>query len=104
MADAFAIPDSHATDAERADDRRRLGELYRKLHRNEKGLGDVILQAYDRNAALVEQRRKRMESLDPNLAANDPMQFTLAGLDGKQLPLSSLRVRVGVLAFSASLC
>jgi thiol-disulfide isomerase/thioredoxin len=104
LADAFAVPDPHTTDADRAEDRRRLGELYRKLHHNEKGLGDLILAAYDRTSALAEEHRKKIEALDPNLAASDPMQFTITGLDGKKLPLSSLKGRVVVLDFWATWC
>ena len=35
-------------------DRQQLGELYRKLHGSEKGLGDMILAAYDRTSALLD--------------------------------------------------
>src|SRR6185295_2167359 len=48
LADAFAIPDARASDADRGADRKLLGDMYRKLHGSEKGLGDVILSAYDR--------------------------------------------------------
>jgi thiol-disulfide isomerase/thioredoxin len=104
MADAFAVPDSHALDTDRAADRKQLGEMYRKLHHSEKGLGDLILEAYDRNVALVEQRRKRLESVDPNMSASDPMQFTVTGLDGKKLALSSLKGSVVILDFWATWC
>jgi len=104
LADAFAVPDAHAAETDRAADRRHLGELYRKAHHNEKGLGDVILEAYDRTAVLVEEHRKRLEAMDPNLAANDPMQFTIPGLDGKKLTLSSLKGSVVILDFWATWC
>jgi thiol-disulfide isomerase/thioredoxin len=104
LADAFAVPDAHALETDRAADRRQLGELYRKLHHSEKGLGDVILEAYDRTSVLVEQRKKRLEAMDPNLAASDPLQFTLAGLDGKKLPLASLKGSVVILDFWATWC
>lgn len=104
LADAFAIPDAHSTDADRADDRRRLGELYRKLHHNEKGLGDVILEAYDRTSAELGERRKRLEAIDPNMTASEPMQFSLGGLDGKRLALSSLKGSVVILDFWATWC
>ena len=45
LADALTVADSRAADSDRVEDRRRLGELYRKLHHSEKGLGDVILAA-----------------------------------------------------------
>ncbi len=104
LADAFAIPDPHATDADRLEDRRRLGELYSKLHGSETGLGDLILTSYDRTAALLADRGNRLRSLDPNSSATDPMQFTLTGLDDKKLKLASLKGNVVVLDFWATWC
>ncbi len=104
LADAFVIPDSRAADADRAEDRRKLGDLYRKLHRGEKGLGDVILAAYDRTSAQVEEHRNRLLAFDPNMGATDAMQFTLTGLDGKKLALKSLKGSVVVFDFWATWC
>ena len=103
-AQAFTISDSRASDADRADDRRHAAELFRKLHHNEKGLGDEILAAYDSTAALLEARHARLAALDPNFAATDPMQFHLAGLDGADLALSSLKGNVVVVDFWATWC
>jgi thiol-disulfide isomerase/thioredoxin len=104
LADAFAVPDAHTTDADRAADRVRLGELYSKLHGSEKGLGDLLLAAYDRTAALVEARRTRVLALDPNAAVTDPIAFTLTGLDGSKLPLAKLKGSVVVMDFWATWC
>jgi len=104
FADAFSVPDPHAADSDRAADRQQLGELYRNLHHNEKGLGDLILEAYDRTSVLVDERKKRLEAMDPNLSASDPLQFTIAGLDGRKLALSSLKGNVVVLDFWATWC
>jgi thiol-disulfide isomerase/thioredoxin len=104
LADAFAVPDAHTTDADRAADRVRLGELYSKLHESEKGLGDLLLAAYDRTAALVEARRTRVLALDPNAAVTDPIAFTLTGLDGSKLPLAKLKGSVVVMDFWATWC
>ncbi|HOK48505.1 MAG TPA: TlpA disulfide reductase family protein, partial [Bryobacteraceae bacterium] len=103
-ADAFTLPDPRASDASRAADRRRMGELYRKLKGSETGLGDLILQAYDRTAALIAERRARLRELDPNAELSDPMEFTLSGLRGDKLALSSLRGKVLVLDFWATWC
>jgi thiol-disulfide isomerase/thioredoxin len=104
LADAFAIPDSHAIETDRAEDRKRLGERYRKLHGSEKGLGDLILAAYDRTAALVEERRAKLRAIDPNVTETEPMRFTLTGLDGKKLTLESLKGSVVILDFWATWC
>lgn len=104
LADAFTIPDAHAADPDRTADRKRLGELYRKLHGSENGLGDVVLAAYDRTAALTEERRARLVAMDPNAVEADPMRFTITGLDGKKLPLASLKGSVVILDFWATWC
>ncbi|MEO8052376.1 MAG: hypothetical protein ABI833_18350, partial [Acidobacteriota bacterium] len=91
LADAFAIADPQAGD-NRAADRKRLGELYRKLHNgSETGLGDEVLAGYDRTAETLAKRVNELRKLDPNLGVTDPMNFTLAALDGSKLDLKSLR-------------
>jgi thiol-disulfide isomerase/thioredoxin len=104
FADALMIPDLRALDSDRAIDRRRMGEVYRKAHSSEKGLGDVILEAYDRTAALVDARQKRLSDLDPNANVTDPMGFTVSGLDGQKLLLGSLKGKVVILDFWATWC
>ncbi|HEX5430675.1 MAG TPA: TlpA disulfide reductase family protein [Bryobacteraceae bacterium] len=105
LAEAFAIPDAHATDANRLKDRTRMGELYSKLHGgSEKGLGDLILAAYDRTSSLVEVRHNKLLSLDPNSGAAGPGQFTITAVDGKKLQMSSLAGKVVVLDFWATWC
>ncbi len=104
FADAFVIWDPRNTDAAHAEDRKRMGELYRKLRGSEAGLGDLILQAYDRTAALLEKRREAIRRLDSNAGLEDPMQFTLSSLNGEDLALSSLRGKVVVFDFWATWC
>ncbi|HYP14696.1 MAG TPA: redoxin family protein, partial [Bryobacteraceae bacterium] len=103
-ADAFAMPDPKNTDADRAKDRARMGELYRKHHNSEAGLGDIILAAYDRTAALAGQRIALQRQRDPNSVQSDPMEFTLSALAGQPLNLASLRGKVIVLDFWATWC
>lgn len=103
-ADAFTIADSRATDADRVEIRRRLGELYQRAKGSEAGLGDVVLQAYDRNAALVAQRRLALKLFDPNLGVTNPMEFTLTAVSGEKLALSSLHGKVVVMDFWATWC
>jgi thiol-disulfide isomerase/thioredoxin len=105
LADAFAIPDSRATPEERNADRKQLGELYRKLHGGaETGLGDVILAAYDRTSETMAKRESQLRRLDPNLGVTDPMNFTLASLDGSKLDLKTLRGKVLIFDFWATWC
>lgn len=105
LAEAFAVPDPHATDADRQTDRERLGELYKKLHEgSEKGLGDTILEAYDHSTAMTNMRHQRLMALDPNAAAANPGEFTITSLDGKKTKMSSFAGKVLVLDFWATWC
>jgi thiol-disulfide isomerase/thioredoxin len=104
LADAFAIVDSRNTDADRAKDRLRMGELYAKAHGSEKGLGDLILEAYDRTATLLAERRLRLKAADPNSAAARILDFTLSDVDGNKLPLASLQGKAIVFDFWATWC
>jgi len=104
LADAFTIADSTTTDAERAQDRARMSELWRKSHEGETGLGDRILEAWDRTSAVVAARRARARDLDPNGQAKDPLDFTLSALVGAPLKLASLKDKVVVMDFWATWC
>ena len=105
LAEAFAIPDSRAAESDRLSDRLRLGEMWSKVHSgSELGLGDEILAAYDRSYSMVEMRHKKLLSLDPNGAAASATEFTISGLDGKKLQMSSLLGKVVVLDFWATWC
>ncbi len=105
LADAFVIPDPRQDDAHRAADRARLGELYRKLHGgSEQGLGDIVLQAYDRTSALINERKLRMKQIDPNLRETDPMLFTLTSVQGDTLSMQSLKGKVIIMDFWATWC
>ena len=108
LADAFTIPDAHATDAERARDRAHLGDLYRQAKGSPKGsqegLGDLCLEAYDRNAALLRARAQRLARDEPNSGRANPMEFTLSGLDGKSLEMASLKGKVVAMDLWATWC
>ena len=104
LADAFTIPDPRSTDADRARDRGRMGELYRQAKGSENGLGDLVLQAYDRNLALIHTRELTMRESDPNAQLTDPMEFTLTGLDGQKLSMATLKGKVVVFDFWATWC
>lgn len=104
LADAFAVPDAHASEIDRANDRQKLGQMYRAMHHKEKGLGDLILAAYDQTSEQVKEREKRLIALDPNSGASDPLQFRLTSLDGKTLKLADLKGDVVILDFWATWC
>ncbi len=103
-AEAFTIPDPTATDADRAVIRRRLGELYQRLKGGEAGLGEIVLDAYDRMSALLAERQLALKRFDPNLGVVNPLEYTLTGVDGGKLALSTLGGKVVVLDFWATWC
>ncbi|HXI40560.1 MAG TPA: thioredoxin-like domain-containing protein [Bryobacteraceae bacterium] len=104
LADAFTIVDSRNTDEARVQDRRRIGELYTKLNGSEKGLGDLILESYDRTTALMADRKLREREADPNAQVTSVMDFTLASVNGDPLKLFSLKGKVIILDFWATWC
>jgi thiol-disulfide isomerase/thioredoxin len=104
FADAFTIPDTAVSDADRALIRRRLGEIYQKAKGSETGLGDLVLQAYDRNTALLADRRLALRQFDPNLGFTNPMDFVLSGLRGDKLAMASLLGKAVVFDFWATWC
>ena len=104
LADAFTIGGLHSADAGGAGDRARMGELYRKLHGSDTGLGDLILKAYDATSSQLAARRAELREFDPNAELKNPIQFTLSGLEGDKLQLSSLLGKVVVMDFWATWC
>jgi thiol-disulfide isomerase/thioredoxin len=104
LADAFTIGGLHSADLDGASDRAHMGELYRKLHGSETGLGDLVLKAYDATASQLAMRRAELREFDPNAQLTDPIQFTLSGLEGDKLQLSSLLGKVVVIDFWATWC
>jgi hypothetical protein len=53
LAEAFTIVDSRNTDTDRARDRARMGEFYRKVNGSEKGLDDLVRQRFRNNPDVV---------------------------------------------------
>jgi thiol-disulfide isomerase/thioredoxin len=104
LADAFTIPDAHSTDADRARDRGRMGELFERAKGSQSGLGDLVLGAYDRNVALLHARELRLRQSDPNAQLTDPLLFTLTATDGRKFAMAELKGKVVVLDFWATWC
>ena len=105
-ADAFTLEDARTTAADRAKDRKRLGELYLKINGSEDGLGEVILKAYDRTSASLDERRAILKANDPNSVAANIEDFVLPAVaDGvSSLAISSLQGKILVLDFWATWC
>ncbi len=104
LAEAFVVNDPRTTEAARLNDRILLGDLYKKKHGSETGLGDLILSAYDRMTSITETRRKKLIALEPNAAAQNAMEFTISKLDGKPFRLESLKGKIVVMDFWATWC
>jgi len=104
IADAFALADPKTSETERAADRKRMGEIYSALKGSEKGLGDLILEAYDRTSAQLAERKSKLSLADPNTQASTVLDFTLSGLKGDKLPLKSLQGKAVVFDFWATWC
>lgn len=98
-ADAFSF-----NNAQKARDREKVAELYRKVKGSETGLGDLLLAAWDRTEARIAEDRQRLKEFDPNAGAVQPFDFTLGGLKGSPLPLATLKGKVTVLDFWATWC
>jgi len=105
-ADAFTIEDPRSAETDRAGDRAELRKLYSELHGSEKGLGDVILEAYDRTSAMLATLRARLKAKDPNSVATQLQDFTLPPVekDASPLALSSLKGKTAVMDFWATWC
>lgn len=104
LAEAFTIADPHVTEMDRAKDRLKMGELYQKSNGSEKGLGDVILAAYDRTAAQLADRAARLQAADPNATAAHILDFTLPAVQGSPLKLASLKGKTLIFDFWATWC
>jgi thiol-disulfide isomerase/thioredoxin len=104
LAEAFTIAGLRSADPDGASDRARMSELYRKLHGSEAGLGDLVLKTYDATSNELAARRAELRKLDPNAQLTEPMQFTISGLEGDKLSLSSLLGKVVVMDFWATWC
>jgi thiol-disulfide isomerase/thioredoxin len=106
LSDAFTLEDSRSTEADRARDRASMGDLYAALNGSEKGLGDLILKAYDRTAALLSARRASLKEKDPNSQAVNIVDFTLPPVDKAAPPLvlASMKGKTVVMDFWATWC
>ena len=103
-ADAFTLEDPDSTEEDRAQDRVTMRELYLQVHKSEKGLGDMILAAYDRTSALSAERLAKLRESEPNVQAKTVMDFTLPAVNGQALKMQSLKGKTVVMDFWATWC
>lgn len=99
VAAANALALSDAPDAH-AQNRRLLSELYLKNHRDEKGLGDIVLASIDTTSKQVDERTGSFG----NTPVTKPSDFELSGLQGNTVSLKSLKGKVVILDFWATWC
>jgi thiol-disulfide isomerase/thioredoxin len=101
LAEAFVLS---GQGIEQQQDRERLGQWHRQWKGSEAGLGDVMLAAWDRVQVRNRQREAALRALDPNAGVEDPLEYTISGLDGEKLHLAKYRGKVLVLDFWATWC
>ena len=104
FANAFSIPDGRASDTDRADDRKKAGESWKKAKGTEAGLGDLFLTAYDKTSAMIAERNQRLREVDPNRDVTNPFEYTISNLSGERLKLSQFKGSVVILDFWATWC
>lgn len=85
---------------DRREVRMKLGNVWRRVHSTDQGLGEKILAAYDSLGATPAAAAPWAR----NKGAKDSFAFVLRNLDGSSLPLSPLKGKVIVLSFWATWC
>lgn len=100
---AFALPQSGpAGDVDRLEVRRELGNVWRRLHGNEQGLGEAILAGYDTVSAPSVDASTNPAAR--NKDAKDSYAFVVRRLDGSAMPLAPAKGKILVLSFWATWC
>jgi thiol-disulfide isomerase/thioredoxin len=98
---AFVLPDDTTSGkVDRREVRMKLGNLWKQTHGSEQGLGEAILNAYDRLATAA----PKAGSGPRNHEAKDVYDFQLRKLDGAALPLAQEKGKTLVLSFWATWC
>jgi thiol-disulfide isomerase/thioredoxin len=100
---AFVLPENGpAGKVDRREVRRQLGNVWRQVHGSDRGLGDVILAAYDR--ASSQPSGPNPNPAARNKDAKDTFAFVLRTIGGGSMPLAPLKGKVVALSFWATWC
>jgi thiol-disulfide isomerase/thioredoxin len=98
---AFVLPEQYGLAVDRREVRRKLGNIWQLVHGNEVGLGEQLLEAYDRLAA----EPNPAEPHERNKGAAGPFDFVLRRPDGTSpVKLAEWKGKVLVLNFWATWC
>lgn len=98
---AFVLPDQYGLPVDRWEVRRKLGNLWQLRHGKEAGLGERLLEAYDRLGA----EPKSAEAAQRNKGVTEPYAFVLRRADGgTTVKLSESKGKILVLNFWATWC
>ena len=105
-ADAAEVDDPRSPWADRDRDRKLASALYVKLHGSEAGFGDVLLQAWNRDAQALLDRSARYRTIDRNYEVTDLLAFVLppASATDQPLDMSTLKSKTVVVDFWATWC
>ena len=101
---AFVLANSGEEQIDLTAVRRRMGTLYTAKYKNEKGLGDLLLEAWDRHTRERDEKLARFDQPTLNAGVTDPLLFKLTRTNGSALDLTSMRGKVLVLNFWATWC
>ncbi|QOY91671.1 redoxin family protein [Paludibaculum fermentans] len=104
LAEALALNDERTAPTDAAKEGARLGELSKKAFGDENGFGAVALAAYQRVGQATTARQARLKQFDPNFGAKAPADFTLGGVSGEPVSITSLKGKVVILDFWATWC
>lgn len=104
LSEALALNDEHTAPTDAAKEGARLADLSKKAFGDENAFGAVMLAAYQRVGQVTTARKARLRAFDPNFGAGAPADFTLGGVQGDSVVISSLKGKVVVLDFWATWC
>jgi thiol-disulfide isomerase/thioredoxin len=99
-AHAFALADAANGASGRREIRQKLGNVWRRAHSSDEGLGDFILHTYDEvSVSAVNSQSRR------NVDAKEPFDFTLRRApDHAPFPLAAQKGKILVVNFWATWC